>query len=102
MQLAKYLLLPLLAGMLLLSACAGSGTSESTGQYVDNSVITTKVKSLLVSKMGVSGASVKVKTYRNTVQLSGFVKDEDSVTQAEEIAASVSGVESVINDIQIR
>ncbi len=102
MQLVKYLLLPVFAAMLLLTACAGSDTKESTGQYVDNSLITTKVKSLLVTKMGTTGASIKVKSYKRTVQLSGFVKDEVMVTQAEEIAASVKNVESVVNDIRVR
>lgn len=103
MRITKYLLLlPIFTVALLFAACAGSGTSESTGQYVDNTVITTKVKSVLFDKLGFASVGIKVKSYKNTVQLSGFVDDEATIAQAGEITRSISGVESVRNDLQLK
>ncbi len=87
---------------LLLNACAGSPTEESTGQYVDDSAITTKVKSSLFADPGTSGLSISVETYKGTVQLSGFVHTEAERNRAGAIARSVPGVVSVKNDLHLR
>lgn len=85
-----------------IASCAGNSTSESTGQYVDSSVITSKVKTELATSDKVSALEVKVKTYKNTVQLSGFVSTEAEKESAEKIALNVKGVEEVENSIVVK
>lgn len=84
------------------SGCAGTATRESTGEYVDDSVITTKVKAALLGDRQVSGMSVNVETFKGAVQLSGFVDTEAERMEAERIAAGVSGVRSVSNNIIVK
>jgi hyperosmotically inducible protein len=76
-------------------ACASTPKQESTGEYVDDSVITTKVKSLLAKDDFLKSFQIGVKTYKGTVQLSGFVGSQKAVDKAGEIARSVKGVTSV-------
>ena len=75
----RLLKLTFLVTALTLASCSSTTTSESTGEYVDSSVITTKVKAQLASSKKVSALDVKVKTYKSTVQLSGFVDTEDTI-----------------------
>jgi hypothetical protein len=84
------------------AACAASRKHESTGQYVDNSVITTKVKSLLASDDFLKSFQISVDTYKGTVQLSGFVNSQMAVDKAGEIASSVEGVKSVKNNLIVK
>ena len=83
-------------------ACASTRTQESTGEYVDDSVITTKVKSLLAKDDFLKSFQISVKTYKGTVQLSGFVASQQAVDKAGEIAHSVKGVTSVKNDLVVK
>ena len=83
-------------------ACASTLKQESTGEYVDNSVITTKVKSLLAADDFLKSFQISVKTYKSTVQLSGFVNSQQAVDKASEIARSVKGVKSVKNDLIVK
>jgi osmotically-inducible protein OsmY len=83
-------------------ACASTPTQESTGEYVDDSVITTKVKSLLVKDDFLKSFDISVKTYKGTVQLSGFVASQKAVDKAGEIARSVKGVKSLKNDLIVK
>ncbi|MGA8181809.1 MAG: BON domain-containing protein [Desulfobacterales bacterium] len=83
-------------------ACASTRTQESTGEYVDDSVITTKVKSLLAKDDFLKSFQIGVKTYKGTVQLSGFVSSQQAVDKAGEIAHGVKGVTSVKNDLIVK
>jgi osmotically-inducible protein OsmY len=83
-------------------ACASTPKRESTGEYVDDSVITTKVKSLLAKDDFLKSFKISVKTYKGTVQLSGFVASQQAVDKAGEIAQSVKGVTSVKNDLAVK
>ena len=83
-------------------ACASTSKQESTGEYVDDSVITTKVKSLLAADDFLKSFEISVETYKGTVQLSGFVGSETAVDKAGEIARSVKGVTSVKNDLIVK
>jgi osmotically-inducible protein OsmY len=83
-------------------ACASTRTQESTGEYVDDSVITTKVKSLLAADDFLKSFEISVETYKGTVQLSGFVGSQKAVDKAGEIALSVNGVKSVKNDLIVK
>jgi osmotically-inducible protein OsmY len=83
-------------------ACASTSKQEGTGEYVDNSVITAKVKSLLAADDFLKSFQIGVETYKGTVQLSGFVDSQQAVNRAGEIARSVEGVESVKNHLQVK
>ena len=83
-------------------ACASTPKQESTGEYVDDSVITTKVKSLLAADDFLKSFKIGVKTFKGTVQLSGFVNSQQAVDKAGEIARSVKGVKSVKNDLIVK
>ena len=83
-------------------ACASTRTHESTGQYVDDSTITTKVKALLAEDDFLKSFQIGVETYKGTVQLSGFVNSGAAVSKAGEIAMTVKGVKSVKNDLIVK
>jgi predicted membrane metal-binding protein len=89
----------------LLSAFLGCSTTqkqETAGQYVDDSVITTKVKSAIVEDMSLKGFQINVKTYQGVVQLSGFVDSADHAKKAGELARGVQGVTEVKNDLIVK
>ncbi|HAT7745786.1 TPA: BON domain-containing protein [Legionella pneumophila] len=87
---------------MIIIACAASPLSESTGEYLDSSTTTAKVKASLVDHLGTTGFAVKVKTYKDQVQLSGFVDSQKIKQRAGIIAAGVDGVKSVRNDLIIK
>lgn len=86
----------------LLAACGGTPTRESTGEYIDDTVITSKVKAALVADDSVKAANVSVETFKGTVQLSGFADDTAEITRAVEIASKVAGVRAVQNEIKLK
>ncbi|HWA11389.1 MAG TPA: BON domain-containing protein [Opitutaceae bacterium] len=89
-------------GSSLLVGCAGSPTKESTGEYVDDSTITAKVKAALIHDPTVKAGEVSVETFKGVVQLSGFVATSTEKVRAGEVAAGVSGVKDVKNNITIK
>ena len=84
------------------AACASTPTHQSTGEYVDDSVITTKVKSLLAADDFLKSFQISVETYQGTVQLSGFVNSQKAVDKAGEIVRSVKGVKSIKNNLIVK
>ena len=94
--------LVLLMLIAIFAACASTPTRSSTGEYVDDSVITTKVKSLLASDDFLKSFQIGVETYKGVVQLSGFVNTQKAVDKAVQIAGSVAGVKSVKNDLIVK
>ncbi len=88
--------------LLLTLGCSSSPNSESAGEYLDSSATTTKVKASLVDGLGSSGFSVTVKTFKDVVQLSGFVDSVRIKQRAATIASGVPGVKSVRNDIVVK
>jgi osmotically-inducible protein OsmY len=80
--------------------CASTATRESTGEYFDDSVITTKVKDALFNESTLKSSEINVETYKGIVQLSGFVSSQASMDKAVEIATGVKGVQSVKNNMQ--
>ena len=84
------------------AACATTPTSESTGEIIDDSVITTKVKSLLAGDDFLKSFQIGVETYKGVVQLSGFVNSKQAVDKAVEITRSVKGVKSVKNNLIVK
>lgn len=87
---------------LALVACASTDKQAGTGEFFDDSVLTTKVKSALLKDSEVSGLAVNVETFKGVVQLSGFVKTSSERNRAVELARDVPGVKQVKNDILIR
>jgi hypothetical protein len=84
------------------TACASSRTQESTGEYIDDSVITTKVKSLLAKDDFLKSFHISVETFQGIVQLSGFVNSQQAVNKADEITRSVKGVKSIKNNLIVK
>lgn len=86
----------------MLAGCAATRTQESTGEYIDDTTLTTKVKAVLLHDEQVSGLAINVETFKSIVQLSGFVKNEDERRKAVDLARAVKGVAEVRNDILIK
>lgn len=84
------------------AACASTATKESTGEYIDDSVITSKVKSLLAADDFLKSFQISVETYKGSVQLSGYVNSQQAVDKAVQIVKSVQGVKSVKNDLIVK
>src|SRR5512143_1237260 len=84
------------------AACASTRTHESTGEYVDDSVITTKVKTKLANDDFFKSFEISVETFKGIVQLSGFVNSQQAVNRASEIVRTVQGVKSVKNDLIVK
>ena len=82
--------------------CAPTPTREGTGEYVDDAVITTKVKAAVFNEASLKSAEINVETFRGTVQLSGFVRSQADISKAVEVARNVKGVKSVKNDMRLK
>lgn len=82
--------------------CASTATQEGTGQYVDDAVITTKVKAAIFDEPSLKSAEINVETFKGVVQLSGFVSSQADVTKAIEVARRVNGVKSVRDDMRLK
>jgi osmotically-inducible protein OsmY len=85
-----------------LAGCASSRTQESTGQYLDDTAITTKVKSAILNEPTLKSAEINVETFKGRVQLSGFVANRASIDRAVSVTQAVSGVNSVANDMRVK
>jgi osmotically-inducible protein OsmY len=90
--------------MVLISTlgCASTRHHEGTGEYVDDSVITTKVKAAIFNEPGLKVSEVQVETFKGVVQLSGFVSSRADIQGAVRVASAVGGVKSVTNDMQLK
>lgn len=84
------------------SGCGSTAERSSTGEYVDDTVITTKVKAAIIKEPNLSAAEVNVETYKGVVQLSGFVSSAADIRRAVELARAVDGVTSVKNDMRVK
>jgi len=82
--------------------CASTPTKESTGEYVDDSTITTKVKSAILGDSALKVFQINVETFKGEVQLSGFVDSAEMKTKAGEVARGVGGVKSVKNNLIVK
>lgn len=103
MKTLKYFSAFFLAVMLAFSlGCASTSKHEGTGEYVDDSVITTKVKAAIYNEPSLKSAEINVETFKGTVQLSGFVSSRAAEQKAVEVARSVNGVSSVKNDMRLK
>lgn len=102
-QFSKYLSAAFLALTLLTAVgCASTSKSEGTGEYVDDTVITAKVKAAILGESTLKSTEINVETYKGIVQLSGFVSSQADANKAVELARAVKGVSSVKNDMRIK
>jgi osmotically-inducible protein OsmY len=94
----------LFATLVLLATlgCAATRTHEGTGQYIDDSAITAKVKAAILHEPGLKSAEINVETFKGVVQLSGFVNSREDIDKAVKVARGVSGVKSVTNSMQLK
>lgn len=88
--------------LLTASGCASTQTQEGTGEYVDDSFITSKVKAAILNESSLSSAEINVETFKGVVQLSGFVNSKADINKAVTVARSISGVISVKNDMRLK
>lgn len=95
-----FLVLLMLSFTLL--ACGSSSKESSTGEYIDDTVITTKVKSQLAADDFLKSFKISVESYKGIVQLSGFVDSQAAADKAAQIARGVGGVQSVKNDLVVK
>ena len=84
------------------AACATTRPPESAGEYIDDSVITTRAKTLLAEDDFIKSFQISVETYQGTVQLSGFVDSKKTADKAEEFVKSVKGVKSIQNNLIVK
>ena len=102
-QVSKYLSALFLAlALTSVVGCASTSTQEGTGEYVDDSVITTKVKAAIFNDPALKSAEINVETFKGVVQLSGFVSSKAAIDKAVELARGVGGVKSVKNAMQVK
>ena len=82
--------------------CASTAKQEGTGEYVDDTVITTKVKTAIFNEPTLKSAEINVETFKGVVQLSGFVSDAHESWKAAQLARNVKGVKAVRNDLAVK
>ena len=82
--------------------CASTPTQESTGQYINDTAITTKVKAAIFNDASLKSKEINVETFKGSVQLSGFVAEPGDMGRAVAVAKSVSGVTAVKNDMRVK
>lgn len=86
----------------VLAGCAATNKSEGTGQYIDDSMITTKAKAAIFNDADLKSSEINVETFKGRVQLSGFVKSQADINRAVEVTKAVPGVTSVKNDMRLK
>jgi hyperosmotically inducible protein len=101
-QLKYFSVFIMILALLFFTGCAATSTQESTGEYIDDSVITTKVKAAIFNDPALKSAEINVETFRGVVQLSGFVSSQSDINRAIEVAGGVDGVQSIRNDMRIK
>jgi len=102
-QFNKYLSAALLAVTLVsVVGCASTSQREGTGEYVDDAVITTKVKAAIFNESTLKSTEINVETYKGVVQMSGFVNSQADINKAVELARGIKGVVSVKNDMRVK
>ncbi|MEO5672535.1 MAG: BON domain-containing protein [Ramlibacter sp.] len=85
-----------------LAGCASTAKQESTGQYIDDTAITTSVKAAIFNEPGLKSAEINVETFKGRVQLSGFVSSKANIDRAVVLAQGIKGVTSVGNDMRLK
>ena len=92
----------LAAVLAVLVGCASTPSQEGTGEYFDDSWITTKIKAAMFNESMLKSAEINVETFKGEVQLSGFVSSAEDINKAVELARATKGVKSVRNDMRVK
>lgn len=92
----------LAATLAFAAGCSSTPTQEGTGEYIDDTVITAKVKTAILNEPTLKSAEINVETFKGVVQLSGFVSSQAAANRAVEVARGVGGVTGVKNDMRIK
>lgn len=87
---------------LVVVGCASTPKQEGTGEYVDDSLLTGKVKAAILHEPTLSSAEINVETFKGEVQLSGFVNSREDISKALEVTRAVNGVRVVKNDMRLK
>jgi osmotically-inducible protein OsmY len=90
------------SGLLSVAGCASTETKSGTGEYIDDTVITTKVKAAILNDPDLKVSEINVETFKGVVQLSGFVSSQADIDRAVAVARDVGGVQSVKNDMRVK
>jgi osmotically-inducible protein OsmY len=90
------------ASLFAVAGCASTATQEGTGEYVDDTILTTKVKASIFNEPTLKSMEINVETFKGAVQLSGFVAQPTDIAKAGSIARGVAGVKSVKNDLRVK
>jgi osmotically-inducible protein OsmY len=101
-QLKRFSAVFLMLSFAFFLGCASTQKQEGTGEYVDDTVITTKVKAAVFGEPNLKSAEINVETFKGVVQLSGFVNSQANINKAVELARGVPGVKSVKNDMRLK
>jgi hyperosmotically inducible protein len=102
-QFNKYFSVILITLALALTlGCASTDSKEGTGEYIDDTVITTKVKAAILNEPTLKVSEINVETFKGVVQLSGFVSSKADIDMAVQVAKSIGGVKSVKNDMRVK
>jgi osmotically-inducible protein OsmY len=88
--------------LVTLAGCASTAKQEGTGEYFDDTVITTKVKAAIFNEPDLKSTEINVETFKGVVQLGGFVSSQAGIDKAVQVARSVKGVASVKNDMRLK
>ncbi len=104
MQQVKRVFQTLLSALVVsaILGCAGNAQRQTTGEYVDDSWITSKIKAAFVEDKTLNAPEINIETHKGAVQLSGVVSDTDDVEHAADVARSIKGVASVENNLQVK
>jgi len=88
--------------LLVTLGCASTATQSGTGEYIDDTVITAKVKAAIFNDANLKSAEINVETFKGAVQLSGFVSSQADINRAVQLTREVGGVTSVKNDMLVK
>jgi hyperosmotically inducible protein len=96
------LLVAALMGTAIIAGCSSTPTQQSTGQAIDDGVVTAKVKAKLIEDPVTKAHQINVETFKGRVQLSGFVESNQARTRALQLAKDVDGVKQVTDALEVR
>jgi osmotically-inducible protein OsmY len=91
-----------ISALVLAAACTSGPKTEGTGEYIDDSLITTKVKAAIFNEPSLKSAEINVETFKGAVQLSGFINSREDMNKAVDVTRTVGGVTSVKNDMRLK
>jgi len=101
-QFSRFPLFILALLMAVTFGCAATPQQEGTGEYIDDSVLTTKVKAAIFNEPTLKSSEINVESFKGTVQLSGFVSSQANINKAVEVTRAIKGVKAVKNDMRIK